>query len=137
MPADFILLENDRFAAFARLPGRPLLRLAWTDKTIELSHEQYKAIVRRWLELIAEHAADRLLIDTSAHTFTITPDLQTWFGEVVLPGYDRLGVRRVAFVLSRDLFTQVSIEQAMEEGGQERFQAAYFESEEQALRWLD
>jgi len=75
MPADFILLENDRFAAFARLPGRPLLRLAWTDKTIELSHEQYKAIVRRWLELIAEHAADRLLIDTSAHTFTITPDL--------------------------------------------------------------
>jgi hypothetical protein len=48
------------------------------------------------------------------------------------------GIKKFAYLVSKDLFSQVSIEQTMEEGNaQEIFETCYFADETEALTWLN
>lgn len=106
----------------------------------QMSVETYKKEILHQAEYIRKHGVKGVLIDTSNFLFTITPELQEWTASHIIPLVATSNVRKNAFLTSPDLFTQLSIEQTMDEVADEDspIKAQYFSQHEpeKAIAWL-
>jgi len=109
------------------------LEIFW-GKT-DFSEQTYKDEVIWQLDFILRYKPKSLLIDTQKFFFTISPDVQDWSNREVLPKVLATDVKRIALLISSDLFAQVSIEQQMEDNPEALNLIRYFENYEQARRW--
>ena len=78
----------------------------------------------------------RMLVNSSDFMFTIDPELQQWTDTTIFTRYIQAGVKKIGFVVSKDLFASVSVEQTMDEIEAQAFQTAYFDNETEAKEWL-
>ena len=66
----------------------------------------------------------------------IPVNMQKWINENLLaPSYEA-GLKKVAFIISRDFYAQVSLEQLMLEKEGKKFRIKYFGNETDAEKWL-
>lgn len=101
-----------------------------------MSAEDFKYNMTVYGDCCERHQPARLFIDLRNLRFIITPDLQEWTAQEIAPRTTSL--KRMAILVSNDIFAQVSLEQLMdEEGIADRYSAPrYFESEAEAKQWL-
>jgi len=126
--------------------ANPLNTITWHEDTKimeferfdipELNDEMYKAEALEILELAESYHPVAILNDDRAFTYPIIPDLQDWINTTILPRYLMVGVRKAALLVSPDFFTQVSIEQTLEEDNATQFQIKFFDNREDAYLWL-
>lgn len=114
-----------------------LFKHTWNDKTAKIDNETYQSLVT----LVTKHLNDLPevhyhLVDTSEFAFIIIPELQEWVANLVFPIVEAKKGKKLAFLISKELFPQISIEQFTDENPYESFQIAYFKTEEEALEWL-
>ena len=62
------------------------------------------------------------------------PEIQDWTNAQLLPRVVITGVKKLGYVVSPDLFTQVSVEQGMDDATA-TLQAGYFDDENKAIQW--
>ena len=68
--------------------------------------------------------------------FTIMPYIQEWTNQSIFIPSLSIGLNKSAFVVSEDLFIQVSIEQTMSETEGDKFTICYFDNKEEAKNWI-
>ncbi|TAD95360.1 MAG: hypothetical protein EAZ97_15640 [Bacteroidetes bacterium] len=112
-----------------------ILEVFWTNTDL-LDEESYKKEVLWQLDIVLQYCPKNILIDTRFFDFTITPEVQDWANTEVLPKVMTTGVRKIALLISKSLFAQVSIEQQMEDNPNALNLVAYFEDYESAKKWL-
>ncbi|WP_027003840.1 hypothetical protein [Hugenholtzia roseola] len=113
------------------------LEWIWTPKSEDLTEVSFKQEFMNCLALIKTHKPQKMLADSSNQYFTVAPDLQEWVSQhVFLPSF-KVGLTYIAIVLSKDVFAQLSIEQAMTEEGSEHFHIRYFDNRNEAKAWLN
>ncbi len=100
-----------------------------------MTEEQYKAQIINWQKINTKYRPEKILVDNSAFDFIIRPDLQSWVSDNLLKKSENIGIRKIAFILSPNIFTNVSIRQAMEEENL-LIQFKFFDNIEQARQWL-
>jgi hypothetical protein len=88
-----------------------------------------------WFEEVKKIGNVNVLADARQFNFSIVPETQVWVNENVIGLYPKHGVSKLGFLVSPDLFAQVSIEQTIDEKKQ-AFQVRYFEEEAGAMQWL-
>ncbi|MCS6969164.1 MAG: hypothetical protein NZM39_11315 [Bernardetiaceae bacterium] len=131
-------LYQSRYAIVEVFPDRQLNKITWLPTTAHMTEEEFKTELLNYSQTIAPYKHVRTLIDTSQFLMTITPATQEWVqNNIHRPAYEA-GLRpKIAYLVSRDLFSQISIEQTMDDGvAKESFQTRYFQTEEEALQWL-
>lgn len=106
------------------------------DNSTAMDEDDYKAAMVFYGNLFENTDFELLLVDTRASTMLITPELQEWTAKEVAP--KTISLKRMAFVLSSDIFQAVSTQQLMEEDGiADKYDApVYFEQLEEAQYWL-
>jgi len=57
--------------------------------------------------------------------------------ENIFPKYAEAGIKKMAFLVSKEHLVQMSIEQSIEEGHDSPFETKYFNSEQEAFAWFD
>jgi hypothetical protein len=69
--------------------------------------------------------------------FALTPETQEW-ADGLFPRILNAGVKKIAFIISSDVFAQISVEQLMEEKNVKtaNFEIHYFDNEKDALKWF-
>ncbi|TAF64200.1 MAG: hypothetical protein EAZ55_12110 [Cytophagales bacterium] len=113
-----------------------LFKHTWNDQTEAMTNEEYKKLVL-WVNNLAYQVdASFHLVNTSEFNFSISPDVQEWVASHVFPMIAEKDVKKIAFIISKDLFSQISIEQFVEENKQAAVKVLYFDNEELALKWL-
>ena len=92
--------------------------------------------------VVEEHRPKLMVVDTSDFVnFAIDPEVQEWVSTEVFLRIQAAGVRKMAFVLSPDIITQMSIEQ-QEDQTRDTHQIDIskvlqsFDNEEAALEWI-
>jgi len=111
----------------------------WTTESEEMSNEDFMQESLKWLECYQIHKPKNILADTRYYKFTITPEVQEWHAENIFKKLMSFGPKKMAMLVSSDIFAQVSIEQTIEEGDARTssdFQTKYFETKEEAQNWL-
>lgn len=103
-----------------------------------ITDDEFKSEFLKWKDLILEHKPKRQLVDSRDYSYTIVPEMQAWVDENVLGPSVAAGLRRVAFVVPPDFFSEISITQTMEENAGRSFKIMYFKSEDydEAFDWL-
>ncbi len=112
-----------------------LLKTIRTDA--EITEEIYKEEVLVWMDKLNKYQPDNVYVDGRKLKLIITPDLQNWVDGTLMKTAIDNSIKKVAYIISPDLFTQVSVEQAfdMEEGKKLNFH--YFTTSEDAEKWIN
>jgi len=103
-----------------------------------LSDEAYRQDILKMADIVADEQNNFLgvLMDNRQFVFTISPETQRWVNEQIFPVFIRRGARYGAFVVSGDIFTNISVEQTLDEKEAKAFVIRYFEDIEEASQWL-
>jgi hypothetical protein len=125
---DFQLLTFD--------PDTNLLIITWQENTKLMTEEQYKNEQLQTRDFCLENKPTKLCVNTQNLFFVITPDLQVWTDVNLVQPLIEEGVSRFAFVMPEDIFTQVSIQQAVEENQQQLESTRFFDKKAEAMSWL-
>lgn len=109
---------------------------------IALTNEIYQDEMLKHVLVVEEHRPKLMVVDTSDFVnFAIDPEVQEWVSTEVFLRIQAAGVRKMAFVLSPDIITQMSIEQ-QEDQTRDTHQIDIskvlqsFDNEEAALEWI-
>lgn len=103
-----------------------------------LDDAAYRQNLLKMAEVVAAEENNFLgvLMDNRQFVFTISPETQRWINENIFPVFVHKGARYGAFVVSKDLFTNISVKQTLEEDEATPFVIRYFEDIETASTWL-
>ncbi len=113
-----------------------LIELIWLPATKDITTEEYKNEHVELLKVVLEHKIVKVLANTKDLGSVVTPEVQEWMNEnIFLPAMEN-GFNKIAIILSNEFFTQLSIQQAMEEEIGQRITTRYFDELEQAREWI-
>lgn len=113
-----------------------VLKQTWLSSTSKMTVDEYQVEQLKMLNLVKDNKAKALLANTKNFDFTIDPDMQLWTSETINEGMFKAGIKKVAFIVTSDIFSQVSIEQTQDENPDDCFELQYFEDAEEGFNWL-
>jgi hypothetical protein len=102
----------------------------------QLDDEIFKEEMLHYAAIVEECQASKLLLNLRHGNYSMAPVIQEWVATDIAPRTIAAGQRKIATVLSDNLFAQVSLQQLMEEGDIPLIQQQYFDNREQAINWL-
>lgn len=102
----------------------------------EFSEGEYKDLMLQWRYQIEIFKPRYQLVDYMNFYKPIPIHIQKWINENLLAPALAAGMKKLAFIISRDLYAQVSIEQLMQEKEGKKFILKYFDNEPDGEKWL-
>jgi hypothetical protein len=126
-----MMLEDDVFWTMSHDEATSSIELGWKPSTADMSAADF----RRALEHLAKHIdaqrASGTLVDVRSFKFAMTPELDAWRREQIIPAYNAGGLKRFAYLLPP------GAEYRPGGGGDAAlFTTNYFDDEERARAWL-
>lgn len=112
-----------------------LMTFTFTEETAFWDDASYKKEMLDAYSLIEKYKPKYKINDATKFLFPITPEIQQWTQEVIISISHQCKLIKSAIVISEDIFSQVSIEQTMEEA-QSTLVIGYFKNLEIAKEWL-
>lgn len=107
----------------------------WTGEGF-LTDDIFKTCMLAVAKEALKHKAKGILVDTRKFDLPISPELQEWYNETIVPIHLEAGITKMAFLLPDDFYAQLSIEQTMEEGQAKAQKTRYFDTYEASEQWL-
>ncbi|WP_044241061.1 hypothetical protein [Flexithrix dorotheae] len=132
---------ESQYLSISHEKNESLLIATWdaSCKELDATGVEYKKELLAWAENIEKFTPNLLLVDLRDYHVVIIPEVQAWFVKEIFPSYVKAGVKKKAFLVAEDFFTQVSIQQTIDENGEGEeapFQTEFFEDYEKSLEWL-
>lgn len=114
-----------------------IIKSSW-NTPINLSEALYRKELDEYFRVIEEEAPKLILVDAVKAYYNILPETQEWINERNVVIHQKIGLKKMAFIVSSDIFSQLSFEQALEDISSkgELFKLQYFDDEEKATNWL-
>jgi tagatose-1,6-bisphosphate aldolase non-catalytic subunit AgaZ/GatZ len=107
-----------------------LVRLKWLAGSAGMTDEDFKETLEAFADTAIQHKAKRLLIDVLEFKHRPAPEVMAWRDEVVVPKYNRAGVKKIAWVWpGKTPSNQPTSEK-------DKFENRYFPTEAEALAWV-
>ncbi len=109
---------------------------------IELTNAIYRREMLRHTEVVEQYRPQLMLVNTADFiNFAIDPEVQEWSSTEIFGRLRLAGVQKMAFVVSPDIITQMSIEQQAEVTREKQQMSTQeilgsFTNEQEALAWL-
>ncbi len=113
-----------------------LMIVSWNGATANMEVAEFKNESFEVIDVLKKYKPKRLIVDTQNMQFPLTPELQEWSNKEIIEQFIKQGTQKIATVVSKDLFTQVSIEQAIEDNENPVFPETPFTSVEDAKKWI-
>src|ERR1700752_11257 len=122
----------DRAPMYSMTYHKPerLVRLTWLAGTAGMTDQDFKETLETFAESALQHRAQRLIIDVREFKHRPSPEISAWRDDVVVPKYNRAGVKKIAGVWPG---TTPSNEPTSEK---DKFENRYFATEAEALAWV-
>ncbi len=103
---------------------------------MDITEEAYKELILNWAKEIKFYKPTYQLVNYMNYYKPISEKMQLWVNENLIGPAFEVGMKKVAFIISRDYYVQVSIEQTMQEKEGKKFKIKYFDNELDAENWL-
>jgi hypothetical protein len=107
----------------------------WKSATEDASGQDYIDFQLQKLEHAKKCLPQYFLCDTRNFLIVLTDELQEWTDKNVTLFWDTTPLRKVAFLMSKEMISQLSLELTMDESSH-KYGYAYFADEKEATDWL-
>jgi len=129
------ILQEKEFYIILHNSTKKILEMRWLVESERMSLQEFKDALLLLNTLVAKHKPSLLIADLKDLVFGINPDLQHWIlKEIIKKGYT--GYKKLAILVSEDIFTQISIEQMFNDFKEMPFEIKYFTHSKEANYWL-
>jgi hypothetical protein len=108
------------------------LRFHWTEKTANMTDDEFKRALLLYAELAGKHSVYGLLVDVRSFRHRIAAETGRWRDEVVAPKYAGAGVKKFAYVVGEDF----PMPPAGSRPAPTAFETRFFHSMAEAEGWL-
>ncbi|WP_027002728.1 hypothetical protein [Hugenholtzia roseola] len=110
----------------------------WLTWRKQANHQEYRQILSKVLDYMQERRVN-LFISNMQKAGVVSIENQTWFREQAVPQAVELGLKRVAIVLSEDVFNRFYLTQAVQKLAQQglNLEFHYFKSIAPIESWLN
>ncbi|OJJ17845.1 hypothetical protein BKI52_28720 [marine bacterium AO1-C] len=122
---------NEDFARVNYYPQNNLVEVIWHKSN---TNNQYRQTITAAYNVVVKYGANKWISDMR-NGGVISIDNQKWLKEEMVPKAVRSGLRRVALVVSKDIFN-LFYAKNIKNTLQESFQSKYFDDVEKAYQWL-
>jgi hypothetical protein len=96
-----------------------------------MTADDFKLALEHLSDHIGEQSATGTLIDVRSFRFRMTPELDSWRQERIIPAYNAGGLKRFAYVLPPNVPYRPG-----DGGAEARFTTDYFDDLDDARSWL-
>lgn len=106
----------------------------------EMRDDDYKEVVRQYARAVAQYRPKKVLVDARESFFTVNIRLQAWINHEITPTVLAAGVQKIAYAMSADFFTQISLEQLVEDSKKivsASLSQQFFKEFSEASTWLN
>jgi len=107
----------------------------WSTKTINMDEDDFKKSHLAIVDAITDSRSKAVIGDAREFAFSIVPDVQHWVLYETFPLMIAAGLKKIAMIVSPDVFSQVSVEQSLAENESSPLIIKYFEDKEEAFKW--
>lgn len=127
------LFKNSLYSFSLLNEKQPVLFFEWTDKTAEMSYEDFQASCHNYAGFAWQYQAKHLLVDTCNFNFQLPVSFINWREEELNPRYYSLGVKKFAYITEPAYLAFMKDIPAMEG----KFETRNFSSKQEAINWLN
>lgn len=113
-----------------------MIKFVWKVVSENMKDEEFQEIGRVQLEIIHEYKPIRNFSDTRHFAYVISNEMQQWFSTNVITPAVNLSIKKLATLVSPDIFAQLSIEFLIQENPNLDLTTRYFKNEEEAWDWI-
>jgi hypothetical protein len=124
-------LEDTKYWSMGYNPQIRSIELEWKGDTSVMTAGDFKLALERLAGHIRDQSATGTLIDVRSFGFQMTPELNTWRLEQIIPAYNAGGLKRFAYVLPPGMPYRPG-----DGGGDAQFSTDYFDDPDDARSWL-
>lgn len=113
------------------------LKTTW-NTPINISEELYRNEIEEYFKVAYELAPKMILADAVRAYYNIRPETQDWINERSVALNKAVGLRKMAFIVSSDIFSQMTFEKTLDKTVSEvdLLKLQYFDDEKNATDWL-
>lgn len=135
-------MQNILQSEFWTVSYDPAMRcffVKWHDTGRDMTREEFQEHLLEFTEKLPDFDAKGFCTDSRDYHFVMLPDVQEWHDQVIIPKYIENNLQKIAFIMSSEMITALSIEQTFEEPKAqkaEQIQVRYFSDEQQAKNWM-
>jgi hypothetical protein len=130
-----MVLHKSRFSEIILEKENSLIIDKFLPETETMNNDEFKKEMNAFAEKVKEHEPERELVHLLDMNYVIDPDMQEWMNKKIFPKYENI-IKRMAFLVPKEIFTQASVEQTMEDEAGQKFVQRFFEDEQEARKWL-
>ncbi|WP_250631644.1 hypothetical protein [Rhodoflexus caldus] len=130
------MLFQNNFLTITQSDDIQGITIQWHTGSVRMSDDEFRESIIGIKNAILTAKPQAIFADTLHMEYAIVPELQEWHNEVVFPAMTSVNVNKLGIVVSQDIFTQISIEQLIEDSINNEIKVRYFSSPEAALEWL-
>ena len=106
------------------------------EKSKEFSDDDYRKTAMQYADTALQYKPELILVDHTNFFYTITPSMQEWINQNILPKLFKAGVHKLAIVKSPYIFTEISVEQIITQANSDPIKKKLFNNKDEALQWL-
>jgi hypothetical protein len=129
-------LHESNFLIISQLPEIDGIKIQWLADSEKMLEDDFKREILGEKRVVEEIKPKVIFANALQMKYAIAPLLQEWHNEQIFPAFMSAEVRKLAVLVSADVFVQVAIEQLVEDGSGKELITKYFEDEHQAMNWL-
>lgn len=130
------MLFQNSFLTITYLPNIQGIKVQWESTSLHMDDIGFKESITGIQKAILTAKPRIIFADTLHMKYAIVPELQEWHNEIIFPAMVSANVHKLGILVSKDIFTQISIEQLIEDSINNDIQVRYFSSKDSALQWL-
>ncbi len=112
------------------------------EKTENIEEEDVKNAQIEILNWAKKHQTSFLLINVRELRYSVSPALQDWVNQIIIPQLFDCGVTKIAYIMPTEFFEKLSIEQLGEDVQEKveteriEFGVDFFDNEQEAITWF-
>ncbi|OJJ17725.1 hypothetical protein BKI52_28085 [marine bacterium AO1-C] len=129
-------IYESKFQSYTLDQDKSYLQAHWSDESEMMVDQDFKDEMEAELKYVEAYKVTKYLIDTLKFGFVINPALQAWTDKHINKKLDELGLQKLAYIVSQDFISQLSIKQTMNESEKQNYETRFFTSLEEAEAWL-
>lgn len=128
-------IYNSDYLSLEYFAKHKLLMRHWKKASDYLSNLEFQREMLQVKQYILEYHPLYLLGDTHNFLYVVKPEMQLWLDQEFYARLSEWGVQKMAFIKSKDVYANMSVEQSIEES-HKAYQIQWFDTEYEALEWL-
>lgn len=113
-----------------------LMRIIVSANTEYIGDENFQEAQLKILEMAKRYQPNCVLTNVQDLRYTIPPEMQEWAAQEIIAKMIPLGLMRLAYIIPKDFYAQLSVEQLVDELPILNFTTAFFIDEKTATEWL-